>query len=177
MEENRNVLGLHFVVFIDWKQRGCGGYVKALPSLLCGQLNQWLHHWIQKQANTVIFLNWVTGVSRWKWYHARKWVVKLIGSSWDCSAEHLVEQALVEGRCMFMKEKGGRQKVCKWKFLIASSFREMKETHSRVHLSPAPWACTLLRIALCSYWVYISETQWHCNLLYPLQLCSELSEV
>lgn len=45
-------------------------------------------------------------------YHARKLIVKFIGASWDCSEEHSVEQTLIEGECMFMKEKGGRQKVC-----------------------------------------------------------------
>lgn len=38
-------------------------------------------------------------------------MVKLIGVSWGCSGEHLVQQALIEGRCMFMEEKGGRPKV------------------------------------------------------------------
>lgn len=42
-----------FVFFIDENQRGCGGYAKALLSVVCGQLHQWLHCWIQEQTSTV----------------------------------------------------------------------------------------------------------------------------
>lgn len=131
------------------------GMQRHFPLCFCGWLNQWLHHWIQEQANRVIFLSWITGLQT-KTYHARKWIVKFIGASWDCSEEHLVEQTLIEGGvCLWKRRVAGKRcasRQSKWKFLIASLFREkMKETHSRVYLSPAPCACTPSKIALWFY--------------------------
>lgn len=135
-------------------QRWCAGYAQVLLSVLCGQLNPWLHYWIQEQTNTVFPL---TGSVEYPGENIPCKKVScqinssLVGLSWGILGLW-TKLSLMGGVCLGRRRVAGRRHTSgqsEQKLLIASSFRKMmKETNSRVSLSPTPWPCAPLNTAL-----------------------------
>lgn len=135
-------------------QRWCGGYAQVLLSVLCRQLDRRPYYWIQEQTNTVFPL---TGSVE---YPGENIPCKKVNCQINWSFLGLfwrilglwTKLSLMGDVCLGRRRVAGRRHIneqSEQKLLTASSFRKMmKETHSRVSLSPTPWPCAPLNSAL-----------------------------